>query len=73
MKISYISFIFKLNEKKKESLKNELEKRITRKYLLEGALVFNRELKTFQTGRLDKKGVEKNGGGVDPQRNCALK
>ena len=62
--ISYFSFTFRLNEKKKLPLKKfSLERGgggVTEK-LLEGGLIFNRELGTFKRrGRLHKKWMEKN-------------
>ena len=83
-KISYFSFTFKLNEKKKLLLKKlvwwgELQGN----FCWRGDLIFNRRggWKSFRKiggvgGRLDKKGVEKKKrGSCDPQRNgvsCAM-
>ena len=77
-KYSYFSFSFKLNEKKKAPLKKYGLERgggVTRKFLLEGGLIFNRELQIKnreilqKEGGLTRKGGRKRNYETIPQRN----
>ena len=64
-KFRYFSFTFKLNNKKKVPLKNfGLERKYSRKLLLEGSLIFIGGLEIFQKKGLDKKGQRKSRGGL---------
>ena len=70
-KVSYFSVSFKLNKKNKVPLKYMICRgEVTRNFLLEEGLIFNRGLEIIQKkGRLYKKGVERKQGGRDPRRN----
>ena len=59
-KISYFSFTFKLNEKKKVPLKIWFgEGDVTRNILSEGVLIFNMEVGHVSKRGINKKEVEK--------------
>ena len=70
-KISYFSFTFKLNEKNKVLLKIWFGDGRYKKIVLgEWGLMFYKWVgNVFKKGELDKKGVDKKGGGCDNQIN----
>ena len=74
-RISYFSFGFQLDEKKKVLLKKfGLERGLTTKYLLESGLIFNRGFGNIsKKGGLTRKGWRKKTGRLRPSKKLCLK